>query len=44
MNKLLKGGLVMCFTLVESRAELIPIMPPGEVFLDEAPNARSAGK
>ena len=29
------GKRMMCFTLVDSRAELIPMMPPGEVFLDE---------
>ena len=29
------GKRMMCFTLVDSRAELIPMMPPGEVLLDE---------
>ena len=29
------GKRMMCFTLVESRAELIPMMPTGEVLLDE---------
>ena len=29
------GKRMMCFTLAESRAELIPMMPPGEVLLDE---------
>ncbi len=30
------GKRMMCFTLADSRAELIPMMPPGEVLLDEA--------
>ena len=30
---------MMCFTLVDSRAELIPMMPPGEVLLDETVSA-----
>ena len=29
------GKRMMCFTLADSRAELIPTMPPGEVFLGE---------
>ena len=29
------GKRMMCFTLAESRAELITLMPPGEVLLDE---------
>ena len=29
------GRRMMCFTLAESRAELVPMMPPGEVLLDE---------
>ena len=29
------GKRMMCFTLAEGRAELIRMMPPGEVFLDE---------
>ena len=29
------GKRMMCFTLADSRAELIPMMPPGEVLLDE---------
>ena len=33
------GRRMMCFTLVDSRAELIPMMPPGEVLLDETPSA-----
>ena len=32
------GKRMMCFTLVDSRAELIPMMPPGEVLLDETPS------
>ena len=34
------GKRMMCFTLVDSRAELIPMMPPGEVLLDETRGAR----
>lgn len=30
-----EGKRMMCFTLTEARAELINLMPPGEVFLDE---------
>lgn len=30
------GKRMMCFTLADSRAELIPMMPPGEVILDES--------
>ncbi len=33
------GKRMMCFTLAESRAELITMMPPGEVLLDETPGA-----
>ena len=33
------GKRMMCFTLVDSRAELIPMMPPGEVLLDETVGA-----
>ena len=29
------GKRMMCFTLADSRAELIAMMPPGEVLLDE---------
>ena len=29
------GKRMMCFTLADARAELIPLMPPGEVLLDE---------
>ncbi len=29
------GKRMMCFTLADSRAELIPMMPPGEVLLDD---------
>ena len=32
------GKRMMCFTLAESRAELITLMPPGEVLLDERDN------
>ena len=32
------GKRMMCFTLAESRAELIAMMPPGEVLLDESDN------
>ena len=35
------GKRMMCFTLADSRAELIPTMPPGEVILDES---KSVGK
>ena len=38
------GKRMMCFTLVDSRAELIPMMPPGEVFLDETPGGGTAAK
>lgn len=30
-----EGRRMMCFTLTEARAEIIPLMPPGEVILDE---------
>ena len=30
------GKRMMCFTLADSRAELIALMPPGEVLLDNA--------
>ena len=30
-----EGKRMMCFTLTEARAELITLMPPGEVILDE---------
>ena len=30
------GKRMMCFTLEDARAELIPLMPPGEILLDEA--------
>ena len=33
------GKRRMCFTLAESRAELISMMPPGEVLLDETAGA-----
>ena len=29
------GKRMMCFTLENARAELVPLMPPGEVLLDE---------
>lgn len=29
------GKRMMCFTLAAARAELIPLMPPGEVLIDE---------
>ena len=29
------GKRMMCFTLEDARAELIPLMPPGEILLDE---------
>ena len=29
------GKRMMCFTLENSRAELVPLMPPGEILLDE---------
>ena len=38
------GNRMMCFTLVDSRAELIPMMPPGEVLLDETPRGGTAAK
>lgn len=30
---------MMCFTLEDARAELIPLMPPGKVLLDETDGA-----
>ena len=33
------GKRMMCFTLADSRAELISLMPPGEILLNEAPDA-----
>ena len=36
------GKRMMCFTLADSRAELIQMMPPGEVLFDETSGA-SAG-
>jgi uncharacterized pyridoxamine 5'-phosphate oxidase family protein len=33
------GRRMMCFTLAGSRAELIPMMPPGEILLDETGGA-----
>ena len=36
------GRRMMCFTLADSRAELIPMMPPGEVLLDDANGAAAA--
>ena len=33
------GHRMMCFTLADSRAELISMMPPGEVLLDETASA-----
>ena len=33
------GKRMMCFTLADSRAELISLMPPGELLLDETPGA-----
>jgi uncharacterized pyridoxamine 5'-phosphate oxidase family protein len=29
------GKRMMCFTLEDARAELVPLMPPGEILLDE---------
>ena len=29
------GKRMMCFTLADARAELVPLMPPGEILLDE---------
>ena len=31
------GKRMMCFTLADARAELISLMPPGEILLDETP-------
>ena len=36
------GKRMMCFTLADARAELIPLMPPGEVLLDETAPAAPA--
>lgn len=36
------GKRMMCFTLADSRAELIPMMPPGEILLDETVADKSA--
>jgi hypothetical protein len=33
---------MMCFTLADARAELIPMMPPGEVLLDESGGGAAA--
>ena len=33
------GKRMMCFTLEDARAELIPLMPPGEILLDETDDA-----
>ncbi len=33
------GRRMMCFTLAGSRAELVPMMPPGEILLDETGGA-----
>ena len=41
------GKRMMCFTLANARAELIAMMPPGEVLLDEtagAPSPAPAGR
>ena len=38
------GKRMMCFTLADSRAELISLMPPGEVLLDETQGTSAAGK
>ena len=35
------GHRMMCFTLAASRAELIPMMPPGEILLDETAGTES---
>ena len=35
------GKRMMCFTLADARAELISLMPPGEVFLDETARAEA---
>ncbi len=37
------GKRMMCFTLVDARAELIPLMPPGEVLLDEKAASPATG-
>ncbi|MBP1589962.1 MAG: pyridoxamine 5'-phosphate oxidase family protein [Kiritimatiellae bacterium] len=36
------GHRMMCFQLADARAELIPMMPPGEILLDEAADAADA--
>ena len=36
------GKRMMCFTLEDARAELVPLMPPGEVLLDETAPAAPA--
>ena len=33
------GKRMMCFTLADARAELISMMPPGEIIVDETPKA-----
>lgn len=33
------GKRMMCFTLADARAELIPLMPPGEIIADESSGA-----
>ncbi len=38
------GKRMMCFTLVDARAELIPLMPPGEVLLDEKAALPATGR
>ena len=35
------GKRMMCFTLADSRAELIAMMPPGEVLLDETAETKA---
>jgi len=37
------GKRMMCFTLANARAEWIPMMPPGEVLLDETAGAPGPG-
>ena len=38
------GKRMMCFTLADARAELITLMPPGQILLDETSAASAAQK
>ena len=38
------GKRMMCFTLADARAELIKLMPPGQILLDETSAASAAKK